>query len=245
MLFVAFRRANLMFRPALISFTAGLALHFVALVQAGIENETWFPPGFANSISLWAFLLGLVFLLAWLKYRAASLGLLFFPIVCVMTFVAVLRMPLGTWTSTATRDTWLAVHIVLVLLGYAALLLTAVASILYLVQERQLKRKKSIALLERLPPLGTLDNLISNSLSFGFVLLTVGLVTGATWAYIETGGTGMADPRLASALITWVFCFLTLFLRVAAGWRGRKAAFMSAGVVASSAAAWAFHYVIR
>lgn len=244
-LFVALRRSSNLFRPALISFFAGLVLHLVALVQSGIENESWFPPGFANSVSLWGFLLGIVFLLAWFRYRAPSLALLFFPIVCAMTSIAVLRMPLGTWTSRAARDNWLVVHVGLVLLGYATLLLTAFASLLYLMQERQLKRKKSIALMERLPPLGTLDNLISVSLGVGFVLLSLGLVTGATWAYIETGGMGIGDARFAAAVVTWIFCFLTLFLRISAGWRGRKAAFMSVGVVASSAAAWAFHYVIR
>ena len=40
------------------------------------------------------------------------------------------------------RNAWLTVHIVLVLLGYAALLFTAVASLLYLFQERELKSKK-------------------------------------------------------------------------------------------------------
>jgi ABC-type uncharacterized transport system permease subunit len=242
---IAIRKTSTLFRPALVAFAAGLVLHLVAIVEAGVEQQTWFPAGFANSVSLWAFLTGLVFLITWLRYRVESLGVLFFPIVCAMTTVAALRMPLGTWTSSATRNTWLVVHIGLVLLGYAALLLTAFASVLYLIQERQLKRKKSIALLERLPPLGTLDTLVSNSLGFGFILLTLGVVTGATWAHIESGGTGIRDPRVTSAVVTWVFCFLTLFLRISAGWRGRKAALMSVGVVASSAATWAFHYVIR
>jgi ABC-type uncharacterized transport system permease subunit len=244
-LLIAIRKTSPIFRPSLIAFGAGLMLHLVALVEAGVEQQTWFPAGFANSVSLWAFLTGLVFIGTWLRYRVETLGVLFFPLVSVMTIVAAWRMPLGTWTSTSTRDTWLVVHIVLVLLGYAALVLTAVASLLYLLQEKQLKRKKSMALLERLPPLGTLDTLISGSLGFGFILLTLGVVTGATWAYIESGGTGVSDPRISSALVTWLFCFLTLFLRFSAGWRGRKAAFMSMGVLASSAATWAFHYMIR
>jgi ABC-type uncharacterized transport system permease subunit len=160
-----------------------------------------------------------------------------------MTAVAALKHPMNPWTSTATRDTWLVVHIVLVLLGYASLLVTAVASLIYLLQERQLKRKKAIALLERLPPLGTLDTLITGSLGFGFVLLTVGVVTGATWAYIDSGGTGLHDPRLTSAGITWGFCLMLVLARVSAGWRGRKAAVMAVAVVACSAATWAFHYV--
>jgi ABC-type uncharacterized transport system permease subunit len=242
-LFIAIRKNSTLFRPALITFSAGLVLHLVALVEAGVEQQTWFPAGFANSVSLWAFLMGAVFLGSWLRYRADSLGVLFFPIVFSLTAVAVVRMPLGTWTSTAARNNWLVVHIALVLLGYAALLLTAVASILYLLQERQLKRKRAVALLDKLPPLGTLDTLISGSLFFGFLLITLGVVTGATWAWIDSRGTGIRDPRLTAAVLTWAFCFLTVFLRVSAGWRGRKAALMSVAVVACSAATWAIHYV--
>jgi ABC-type uncharacterized transport system permease subunit len=130
-----------------------------------------------------------------------------------------------------------------VLLGYAALVFTALASVFYLIQERQLKRKRSIALLERLPPLGTLDNMISKSLGFGFVLLTVGVVTGATWAYIDTGSRWMTDPRISVALLNWVICLLMVLLRITAGWRGRKAAAMAVTIVAFSAATWAVHYV--
>ncbi|MEJ7607024.1 MAG: cytochrome c biogenesis protein CcsA [Bryobacteraceae bacterium] len=113
-----------------------------------------------------------------------------------------------------------------------------------MVQERQLKRKKSIALLERLPPLGTLDSLISRAMGFGFAFITLGVITGGTWAYIESGVSWM-DSRLTTALLTWVVCLLMVFLRVTAGWRGRKAALMAVTVVAFSAVSWAVHYVSR
>ena len=70
--------------------------------------------------------------------------------------------------TSAMGQAWLVVHIVLVLAGYAALLLTAVAAVVYLIQERRLKTKQTSSLLERLPPLATLDNLISKSLGLGF-----------------------------------------------------------------------------
>lgn len=242
---VALRRHSTIFRAALTSFAAAVVLHMVAIVESALEQQTLFPAGFHNSVSLCAFLIAALFLVAFWRYREESLAVFVFPLVFVMTGVAAVQTPIGTWTSTAERDTWLVIHIVLVLLGYAALLLTAIASLLYLVQERQLKRKRSIALLERLPPLGVLDALISKSLGFGFVLITVGVVTGATWAYIDTGETGLADPRMTAAGITWLFCLILVMLRVTAGWRGRKAAVMAVTVVAFSAATWAFHYVVR
>jgi ABC-type uncharacterized transport system permease subunit len=242
---VAIRKESSLFRPALISFAAGLVLHMVAIVENGRAAGAAFPAGFLNSVSLCAFLIALLFLFVYWRYRIESLGVFVFPLVFAMTTAAALSAPVTHWSSGSDRDTWLAVHIVLVLLGYAALLVTAFAALLYLLQERQLKRKKSVRLLERLPPLGTLDALISGSLGFGFILITLGVVTGGTWAYIESGGTaaGLGDPRMSTALLTWAACFLMVALRITAGWRGRKAALMAVTVVACSAATWAFHYV--
>jgi ABC-type transport system involved in cytochrome c biogenesis permease subunit len=132
-----------------------------------------------------------------------------------MTAVASLQAPTPHWENNSARGAWLIVHIVLVLLGYAALVLTALASVFYLIQERQLKRKKTIRLLERLPPLGTLDNMISKSLGFGFVLLTVGVVTGATWSYIESGPNWLGT-RASLSPQSLAVCLLMVFLRVTA-----------------------------
>lgn len=243
---VATRSGTSIFRPALISFAAGVVLHMVAIVENAVMSVAVLPAGFSNSVSLCAFLIGVLFLIVYARYRIESLGVLLFPLVFVMTAVAAVNAPPQSWSSGEARNTWLAVHIILVLLGYSALLLTAFASVLYLLQERQLKRKKPIALLERLPPLGTLDNLISGSLGFGFVLITLGVVTGATWAYIESQGrSALTDPRMTTALITWAACLLMVLLRITAGWRGRKAALMAVAVVACSAATWALHYVRR
>lgn len=241
---IAVRKGSPIFRAALLSFLAGLVLHMVAIVENGLAAGSFFPAGFVNSISLCAFLLGLLFVVVYWKYRIESLGVLLFPLVFVMTAVAAVKTPLHSWTNESVRSTWLVVHIILVLLGYAALVLTAFASLLYLMQERQLKRKKSLGLMAKLPPLGTLDSVVSGSLGFGFVLITVGVVTGATWAYIDSQGqAGLYDPRMTTALVTWLACFLMLTLRITAGWRGRKAAMMAVAVVACSAATWALHYV--
>lgn len=240
---IALRRGASIFRPALTAFSVGMVLHMVALVEAGRLARHFPPEGFHNSVSLCAFLIGLLFLLTYWRYRFESLGVFLFPLVFMMTAVAAVQTPTPNWPDTASRGTWLVIHIVLVLLGYAALVFTALASVFYLVQEKQLKRKRSIALLERLPPLGTLDNIISKSLGFGFVLLTVGVVTGATWAYIDTGSGWMNDPRISVATLNWAVCLLLVCLRVTAGWRGRKAAAMAVVIVAFSAASWAVHYV--
>jgi ABC-type transport system involved in cytochrome c biogenesis permease subunit len=132
-----------------------------------------------------------------------------------------------------------------VLLGYAALLLTAVGSIFYLIQERQLKTKRPGTFFDRLPPLGTLDNLITHSMSFGFVFITVGVIAGSAWAFIESGTSWITDPKIGISLVTWLFYLVMVFLRATAGWRGRKAALMAITVLCCSAITWAAHIGLR
>ena len=128
--------------------------------------------------------------------------------------------------------------IVLVLAGYASLALTAAASIGYLVQERRLKTKKPGRLLERLPPLATLDKLISGSLGVAFVLITLALVLVIMWEFIYSGTAWISDPRVTVSLITWALLVAATYLHSTAGWRGRKAAVMTLVVLGCSIVTW-------
>jgi ABC-type uncharacterized transport system permease subunit len=158
-----------------------------------------------------------------------------------MTLVAALRNPVSHWSSEAVRSTWLIVHIVLALLGYAALIFTAVAAVAYLMQERQLKQKQTHSYYRLFPPLGTLDELISRTLGAGFVFITISIVIGIVWAYIEHGATWIDNGLISSASITWAIYLALIFFRVSAGWRGRKAAILAIVALCFSAIAWIAH----
>ncbi len=72
--------------------------------------------------------------------------------------------------------------------------------------------------------LDVLDSLAFRLVTIGFPLLTVGIVTGAIVA-ARIGGeeAGLNASRL-TAMLAWLFFAGVLFLRVLAGWRGRRAA---------------------
>jgi ABC-type uncharacterized transport system permease subunit len=188
-----------------------------------------------------AFLIVLLYLFAHWRYRLESVSVLIFPLVFVMSLVATLGNPVSAWTSPAVRNTWLTVHIVLVLLGYAALVMMAVSSLLYLIQERELKAKKPRKFYYRLPALGTLDDLISKSMAAGFVLITLAVIAGSTWAFIELKSAWIRDPKIAISFLTWLIYLAMVFLRTSAGWRGRKAAIMAVTVMGFAAITWAAH----
>ncbi len=119
------------------------------------------------------------------------------------------------------------------------------ASVFYLMQERQLKSKKAEVLSDGLPPLGTLDEMISWSMAIGFVLITLSVIAGITWAYVESGTRWIREPKTIISLVTWGLYLAVVFLRTTAGWRGRKAALMAITLVGCSALTWASHSGLR
>jgi ABC-type uncharacterized transport system permease subunit len=239
------RRSQAVYPAALATFRVGVVLHAVSLVELAMAYGRLPLDSFYETLSLCAFLVALVFLFVESRVRFHGTALAMFPLVFLMTLVAALERPVATWPNVGVRDAWLMVHIILVLAGYAALLLTAVASVFYLVQERRLKHKQSSAWLEKLPPLATLDNVISMSMNLGFVLLTLGVVFAITWASTESGTRWLADPKILLSFFTWALCLLMIVLRASAGWRGRKAALMALTVLGCSALTWAAHIGLR
>ena len=245
------RRESRLFQVALVAVQAAVVFHFVSIVEHTLTLGRLPVGNFFETSSLCALLFAVVFLVVYWRYKFVGLSLFVFPLVTVLSVAAAMGAPLAPWANRQVRDVWLLVHIVLVLVGYSALLLSAGAAVFYLIQERQLKRKQTnrsfLGLLnaERIPPLATLDSLITSSMSFGFVVITLAVIAGSTWASIEMGVRWISQPKIAVSLITWGFWLLMVFLRVSAGWRGRKAAILALTVLGFCALTWAAHVGLR
>jgi ABC-type transport system involved in cytochrome c biogenesis permease subunit len=239
---VLVRGTSVLYPLARGAFRIGTTLQAVAIVELGRAAGRIPVDNFFQTLNLCAFLVALLFLAVEWRYDFASTAVAHFPLVFVMTLAAATERPMAALTDVRGRQTWLAIHIVLVLAGYASLLLTAVASICYLIQERRLKSKKPGRLMERLPPLATLDNLISGSLGVAFVLITLALVLVIMWEFMYSAGTAwIGDPRVTVSLVTWGLLLATTYLHATAGWRGRKAAVMALVVLGCSIITWSAH----
>src|SRR5690242_7447831 len=222
------RRRGHLFRIALGAFTLGSVFHFVSIIEEGIVNHRCPIANLYETLSMCAFLVVVVFLGVHLRYKLESLSVFIFPLVFVMSLVATFGNPVSAFTpNPLVNRAWLSMHIVLVLLGIAALVFTFGASLLYLFQERELKAKKPSKFYYRLPPLGTLDDLISKFMGLGFVLFTLGVIAGSTWAFMSLKANWIRQPAIAISFFTWGTYLAMICLRVTAGWRGRKAAIMT------------------
>jgi len=235
------RRREHFFRVALGAFALGSVFHFVSIIEEGLVNNRCPISNFFETLSMCAFLVAIAYLGIHLRYKVESMAVFIFPLVFVMALVASFANPVTTFPSVIVTSVWLTVHIVMVLLGYAALAFTAAASLLYLFQERELKSKKPSKFYYRLPALGTLDDLIARMMGLGFVLITLGVITGTTWAFLSLRGDWIREPRIGISFLTWGAYLAMVCLRFTAGWRGRKAAILTVAVVGFSAMTWAAH----
>jgi ABC-type transport system involved in cytochrome c biogenesis permease subunit len=117
--------------------------------------------------------------------------------------------------------------VIFAFLGNAIFALAFCTGIMYVIQEHQVKSKHIGAISRRLPSLGVLDEINYKALTFGFPLLTVGIITGSIWAQYAWGSYWSWDPKETWSLITWCLYAALLHQRLTVGWRGRKAAIMA------------------
>jgi ABC-type transport system involved in cytochrome c biogenesis permease subunit len=125
---------------------------------------------------------------------------------------------------------WESLHAALILLAYGAFGLSALASLMYLSQEHNLKFDKPRAMFALLPSIQRLERVTGALLWTGFGLLTAGLVVGAWWLQQRQGSYLSGDPKVVWSLGVWA-AYLTLLIL---HWRplaaGRRFAY---GVIAA------------
>ena len=107
----------------------------------------------------------------------------------------------------------LSLHVTLVLLGYGAFGLSAVAALMYLVQERDLKIHKLRAVLARLPSIERLERVVVEALAAGLGLLTVGLILSVWLVRRTEGAVARGDPKVVWSMLVWAIYVAVLLNR--------------------------------
>lgn len=128
---------------------------------------------------------------------------------------------------------WLVSHVAPILLGYASFAGGFVLSLMYLVQQRQLKGKHFGPVAQRLPSLEMLEKLSARCTTFGFPLLTLGLVLGIIWLRVSPQALGdagaLSDWKVMLGLAVWLVYAVLLHARLAVKAHGKTIAYMTIG----------------
>ena len=148
----------------------------------------------------------------------------------------------------ALRSSWLVMHVSVIMVSYAALLVGSLLSLAVLFTDRgealELRSssigsggyRKAVATTEagviqlesvQLSTNEQLDSLSYRTITVGFLMLTVGIVSGAVWANEAWGSYWSWDPKETWALICWLVYAAYLHTRLSRGWQGRRPALVA------------------
>lgn len=159
-------------------------------------------------------------------YKLPSLDTFLMPVVTALSLWALTFDGGNLLITVHLQNFWLIAHIIPIFVGYAAFTISFSLSIMYLTQQRQLKHKLFGPLFNRLPSLEGIDKLMWKTISFGFPLLTLGLVFGTFWVKTQNilGEMWYLDYKVILGLATWLIYAALLHMRLVASFHGTKIA---------------------
>ncbi|MBS4022143.1 MAG: c-type cytochrome biogenesis protein CcsB [Dethiobacter sp.] len=182
---------------------------------------------FHETLLLLAWVATLVVLALERAYQFKAVYSFMMPLLFLALFLALFFAAAGVNPAPELRSGWLISHIVSVIMAYGTFAVSFVVSIMYLVVDYYLKKKKISSLLLGLPSLDSLDFYIYRLVTVGFFLLTVSIILGAMWANTVWGEFWRWEPKEIWAAVTWIIYAAYLHTRLLSGWQGRKVALLN------------------
>lgn len=203
---------------------AGIAMRWVESYNLGIGHAPL--SNMYESLVFFSWTIGVIYLVIEYKYKYRTMGVFATP----LAFLAMAYASMSPDKNIkplipVLKSNWLIAHVFTCFLGYAGFAIAFAVSLMYLFKKRDVDGKSS--LLVRLPASNILDELTHQTVMFGFLFLTIGIITGSVWANSSWGSYWSWDPKETWSLITWLIYASLLHFRLMKGWQGTRIAYIS------------------
>ncbi|MGI9227235.1 MAG: cytochrome C assembly family protein [Gammaproteobacteria bacterium] len=173
---------------------------------------------FYNAVSIVVFIISALILTLSFTKKTEILGLLFLPIVIAGIALTILKPEVA---ASGSNLRGLQIHIVASLFAFSVLTISALQSILLFTQDQHLRKHDLSGITRAFPPLRDTEKFLFQTITVGFLLLTVALATG--FLFLENMFEQHIAHKTILSILAWVVFALLLWGRWQFGWRGRKA----------------------
>ncbi len=220
------RRRELLVRAALAAAAAGAAAHCAEIAIRGATGRYVPLTNLFEGLCFLSLCIVISFFIVYGKCRNGEIGSLAMPLAALTLGFAMLlpgaaREPVMEW-----KAGWIWLHAGTALVSYGGFALAFLAGIMYLVQERQLKSKRSGTVFRWLPSLETLERIDSRAIEVAFPLLTLAIVFGLLWAHRDPATGWSWGSKETFTLLTWLCYAALLHVKRKYSLRGRKIAYL-------------------
>ena len=205
--------------------SAGIILRWIESYQMGYGHAPF--SNMYESLVFFSWTVAILYIFVELKYKESIIGVFASPLI----FLAIAYASFDPNTSSkispllpALKSNWLIAHVITCFLGYAGFAISFGFSIMYFVKPLS---PQSESIFAKLPSWELIDELTYQMVVFGFLFLTIGIITGAVWANSAWGKYWTWDPKETWSLITWLIYAIFMHLRIMRGWSGKSLAYIS------------------
>ena len=204
----------------------GFIFHTAMLIMLSVKtgHGPYTNPFEYTSFFAWTTMGALLFVIIY--YKISIIGAFVSPIGFLLMAHSFL-MPFPEQAQTPVKEFWMTLHFTLSFLALSSFLVMFSASLMYLMQEKRLKSHSMGGLFRRMPDLDTLDGIYYGALVFGFLLITVGIVSGFIWSKSIYGSFLGPNPlTVFPIIVVWSVYGLLVLGRYLFGWRGHQIALL-------------------
>ena len=173
-----------------------------------------------------AFSVLVVYMISELRLDNRGAGLFILPFALVLELLSAFYMSWETETSELLANKTFILHASMSITGYTALSVAAIYSLMYIIQNNNLKKRKLGRLFSQLPALTYMEKMNRRSILTGIILLGIGIMLGHYQMMIN--GEYMAkDIKVIITDVVWILYIIMYLLAIKNKWSGEKVAYMS------------------
>ena len=210
----------------LIAQTIAIILRWIESYRLGIGHAPL--SNFYESLIFFAWTIILLYLIVEWRTKNRTIGAFAMPLAFLAMAYASFSPNISSRIQPlipALQSNWLISHVITCFVGYAAFGLSFGLSIMYLIKRLDTQDRNN-TFLKLIPRPVILEDLNYQMVVTGFIMLTLGIITGSVWAQSAWGSYWSWDPKETWSLITWFVYASIIHSRMVKGWRGKRIAIL-------------------
>ena len=169
------------------------------------------------ALNLVAFIISITLFISAIIGNTKFLGIVTLPIISLIFLFDFSNNPVSI-----PLDNFLFVHVIISLISYSILCLSAAQSIILKLQEKKLQTNQPTGIIASLPSLDAMDSLLFKILALGILFLSASLLSG--FIFLEDIFAQHLAHKTILSILAWIIFLLLMYGRKRYGWRGSNAA---------------------
>ncbi len=207
--------------------TGLIAIHLLHLGLFHFSINRMLFSSVYDFLSFLSFSIVLVYLIIELRLNNKASGFFILSFAFIVELISLIYLNPGVSPNPLLKNPGFVLHVSMTIIGYTALALSAIYALMYILQERSIKKHRFGVIFQQLPALKYLEKMSIQAVVIGIIFLGFGIIHGHVQANKVLGTFWLPDIKVIMLDALWLIYVLGYFLSKILRWYGRRMAWLS------------------